>query len=70
MVKSKVFDFWNDRRLIGSLLGLSAGVISLAFGHEGKQLAVGLADGQVHLVNIEATTVAQASNGGKTIMVF
>lgn len=37
----------NDKRLIGSVLGLSAGVISLAFGAEGRQLAVGLANGQV-----------------------
>eukprot|EP00903_Cladosiphon_okamuranus_P016623 g15331.t1 len=67
----KVFDFLNDKRLIGSLLGLSAGVISLAFGPRGKLLAVGLANGQVHLVDIATTADApQESAGGKTIMVF
>lgn len=45
----QVFDFLNDKRLIGSLLGLSAGVISLAFGPRGRQLAVGLANGQVRV---------------------
>ncbi|CAN0007838.1 unnamed protein product [Pylaiella littoralis] len=68
---NEVFDFLNDKRLIGSLLGLSAGVISLAFGPEGGQLAVGLANGQVHLVDIETTVEeSQESSGGKTIMVF
>eukprot|EP00752_Nemacystus_decipiens_P010899 g9687.t1 len=67
----KVFDFFNDKRLIGSLLGLSAGVISLAFGPRGKQLAVGLANGQVHLVDIVTTAEApKEASGGKTLMVF
>ncbi|CAM9619385.1 unnamed protein product [Ectocarpus sp. 4 AP-2014] len=67
----KVFDFLDSRRLIGSLLGLSAGVISLAFEPRGQQLAVGLANGQIHLVDIETTAeVPQESSGGKTIIVF
>lgn len=63
----------GDHRLIGSLLGLTAGAISLAFDESGSRLAVGLADGQVHFVEIEvipSSVVESSSKGGKTIMVF
>lgn len=75
-----MFDFQNERRLIGSLLGLSAGAISLAFGDGGAKLAVGLSNGLIHFVDInpfppkkkdgKQTTEAsqQPQQGGKTIM--
>lgn len=50
--QQQVFDFLENRRLIGSLLGLSAGAISLAFEPQGQQLAVGLANGQAGRVDL------------------
>ena len=66
-----MFDVSNNKTLVGSLLGLSAGAISLAFGPKGDRLAVGLADGKIHLVDIEASAGStQGSVSGRTIMGF
>ena len=68
---SQVFDVENHKTLVGSLLGLSAGAISLAFGPKGDKLAVGLADGKIHLIDIEANFgSAQGSVRGLNIMGF
>lgn len=82
IIVEQVFDFEHDKRLIGSLLGLSSGAISLAFGDEGSRLAVGLANGLIHLVDIipvprtsnncsasiTETITSSLQQGGKTIM--
>ncbi|CAM9300076.1 unnamed protein product, partial [Discosporangium mesarthrocarpum] len=65
----KVYDLHNDYTLIGSLLGMSAGAISLCFSPSGERLAVGLANGKIHYVDIGTVDNDTQTTSSKVIMV-